>query len=178
MIRFVGTMLNLNKDLALLYKIWKKMPYTNPSDPTKPGLKELLGRQLFEDENNPENITKPGATEPKIGNVSPDLASPIGGGKAGVQEPLDPNTPSTTSSIPTYKEPTGPQKNITGDVTALIILKNIMSSIVIEDRYNRAGDKKSFVSMYLKMQNRDRPDQIKMLSAATQNAAKELESCN
>ena len=126
-------------------------------------LKKLVGRNLFEDENNPTNI----ATPPKSTSVASTDAKVEPG--AGVVNDIEDN------KAP-YIPPSTPQKAIAHEDTAMRILKNILSSIDIKTRYERAGSKKSFISQYLKMHDSTRPEQIKMLGAATQNAAKELES--
>ncbi len=152
------------------------LPYTNPRDPAKPGLKELLARSVFDDDNNPTRVKKIG--EAAVGKISPDITLAIGGNKPAI----DPNDATDTvidnaasdTIMPAYKPSTSPQKDLSGEDTALKILKNVINSIVIKDRYDRAGDKKSFISLYLKAQNKDRPVQIQFLQNAVQNAANEI----
>ncbi len=126
-------------------------------------LKAMLGRKLFEDEKNPKNIVKPpksaGVDSPEVGAMGSVL-----GGVTGADAVNEGPT------MPKYQAPTGPQKNLTQDETALKILKNILGSINIDQRYKQAGNKKSFVSQYLKAQHGDRPKQIEQLQGAINNA--------
>ncbi|MGD9592877.1 MAG: hypothetical protein AB7V32_10190, partial [Candidatus Berkiella sp.] len=136
-------------------------------------LKKELGRSLFEDEKKPDKIAKPPKSDAPSVQDQPGLAGAgmnnpavgVGGTAApGIQQP------------PPYVAPSGPQKDISQEDTALKILKNIFKSIDIKDRYARAGGKKSFVSMYIKKQHKDRPKQIDDLQAAVAKATSAIEA--
>ncbi len=134
-------------------------------------LKQALGRPLFEDEINPNKVAPP----PKSTSVAGiDDAPSYAIGSTSISMGSPSSNPAATK--PTYEPPTAPQKKISDVQAALVVIKNSLKSTNIQQRYDKAGKGKSFVSMYLKSQDKSRPKQISMLQDAIQKACTELES--
>lgn len=130
-------------------------------------LKKALGRPIFENEKEPKKLAKPPSG---LAGEGPAMGGNLGATGVSMEPAPD------ARAKPVYNAPSGPQKNLSHDDTALRVLKNILSGMNIEQRYNRAGSKKSFVSAYLKKQHGDRPKQIKYLQGEVKKAADALES--